>query len=140
MAAGYYRADTENDDRTDGSSEDGLVMLLTDLNLAGNTCITPAWHSWVSFPANGSQDIERNGQPPRRAPARHPHELQRHRPGLTIRLAALDYRSRPATRQTPQFPKHALVARLSGERPHLMPCEVRQRGGLWPEAGSRSQP
>jgi hypothetical protein len=38
--ADYYIADTENGDHIDDPSEDGLFMLLSDLNQAGNTFIT----------------------------------------------------------------------------------------------------
>jgi hypothetical protein len=40
MGADYYIADTENGDHIDDPSEDGLLMLLSDLNQAGNTFIT----------------------------------------------------------------------------------------------------
>ena len=40
MGADYYSADTENGDHMDDPSEEGLFMLLVDLNQAGNTFIT----------------------------------------------------------------------------------------------------
>jgi hypothetical protein len=56
MGADCYSADTENGDHIDDPSEDGLFMLLSGLNEAGNTFITitptdddPAWHASVTL-------------------------------------------------------------------------------------------
>jgi hypothetical protein len=40
IAAEYYGADTENGDRMDDPSEDGLFKLLSELNPASNTFVT----------------------------------------------------------------------------------------------------
>jgi hypothetical protein len=66
MGADYYSADTENGDHMDDPSEDGLFMLLSDLNQAGNTFITitpadddPAWYASVTLLADGTYEVER---------------------------------------------------------------------------------
>jgi len=113
-------------------------MRLADLNQVGKTFVIPAdedlaWYGSVSLLASGTYGTERNGPPH----GEH-HRDTRTSPSdiasdLIIWLAARDYPGRPAQTKPITF-EHALVARLLGERPHLMPCQVRRRGGLWPAA------
>jgi hypothetical protein len=95
MGADYYSADTENGDHTDDPSEDGLFMLLEDLDQTGNTfiTITPAaadlaWHASVTLLSSGSYEVER-ADPARneqhRDTATDPSDIAR---SLTIWLAA----------------------------------------------------
>jgi hypothetical protein len=110
MGADYYSADTENGDHLDDPSEDGLFMLVSDLNLAGNTFITstpaandPAWHASVTLLDDGTYEVER-GDPSRREQHRDsatsPNDIAR---DLTIWLAARDYPGRPARRSDADF-------------------------------------
>ena len=103
MGADYYTADTENGDHIDDPSEDGLFMLLSGLNQAGNSFITinpgdddPAWYASVTLPPGGTYDVER-ADPARgqqhRDTATDPSDIAR---DLTIWLAARHYPGRPA--------------------------------------------
>ena len=102
MGADYYRADTENGDYMDDPSEDGLLMLLEDLNLRGNTVlkVSPAahdsaWSASVKRLPIGTYELERS-DPPRgehhRDTASNPSSIARN---LTIWLAARSYPHRP---------------------------------------------
>jgi hypothetical protein len=110
MAADYYTADTENGDHMDDPSEDGLFMLLSDLNQAGNTFITitpadddPTWYASVTLLANSTYEVER-GDPAHseqhRDIATSPDDIAR---DLTIWLAGRDYPGRPARRSHTDF-------------------------------------
>jgi hypothetical protein len=65
MAADYYAADTEDGEHWDDPSEDGLFILLSDLNQAGNSFfrVTPAddstWYVTVTLLADGTYGVER---------------------------------------------------------------------------------
>jgi hypothetical protein len=110
MGADYYSADTENGDHMDDPSEDGLFMLLSDLNRAGNTFITitpadddPAWYASVTLLADGTYEVERadpshGGQ--HRDNATSPGDIAR---DLTIWLAARHYPGHPARRSNTDF-------------------------------------
>lgn len=105
MAAAYYSADTENGDHMDDPSEDGLFMLISDLNQAGNTFITitpasddPTWYASITLLADGSYEIERadpDHDEQHHSTATSPDDIAR---DLTIWLAARDYPNRPARR------------------------------------------
>lgn len=89
--------------------EDGLFMLLSNLNPAGSTFITitgagedPAWYAPVTLPGYGTFEVERNGtchgehdQPSRPGPATSP--------AASFCPAAGDYPGRPARRSTPDI-------------------------------------
>jgi len=109
MGADYYTADTENGGHLDDPSQDALLMLLGDLNQAGNTFITitpagqdPAWYASVTLLTDGTYEVER-GDPghgeQRRGTATRPDDIAR---DLTIWLAARDYPGRPGD-QTPTY-------------------------------------
>ncbi len=110
MGAGYYSADTENGDHIDDPSEDGLFMLLSDLNQAGNTFITitpadddPTWYASVTLLPSGTYEVERAD--PVRGEQHHdtatdPNDIAR---DLTIWLAARHYPRRPARRSNTDF-------------------------------------
>lgn len=64
MGAEYYRADSENGDRMDDPSEDGLYMLLEDLNGSDNTFVVikpdeadPAWRASVTTLREGGYEV-----------------------------------------------------------------------------------
>jgi hypothetical protein len=66
MGADYYRAETENGDHIDDPSEDGLFMLLSELNREGNSFvnISPAgggreWYVSISILPNGTYEVLR---------------------------------------------------------------------------------
>jgi hypothetical protein len=110
MGADYYSADTEDGDHIDDPSEDGLFMLLSDLNQAGNTFITitpadddPTWYASVTLLPDGTYDVER-ADPSRaeqhRDNATSPNDIAR---DLTIWLAARDYPGHPARRSNTDF-------------------------------------
>jgi hypothetical protein len=110
MGADYYTADTENGDHVDDPSEDGLFMLLEDLDQAGNTFITitpadddPAWYASVTLLPDGTYEVERadpsHGEQ-HRDTAASPNDITR---DLTIWLAARDYPGRPARRSSTDF-------------------------------------
>src|ERR1700735_4749214 len=103
MGADYCTADTENGDHIDDPSEDGLFMLLEDLDQAGNTFITitpadedPAWHASITLLPDGTYQLE----------SAHPACGEQHRGtatdpsgiahDLTIWLAARHYPGQPA--------------------------------------------
>jgi hypothetical protein len=103
--ADYYKADTANGDHMDDPSEDGLFMLLDDLEQANNAfmVITPAdsratWHASVTLRADGTYEVERS-DPGRSEQHRHTAtrlgEIAR---DLTIWLAARDKPGRPISR------------------------------------------
>ncbi len=105
-----YSADTENSDHLDEPSEDGLFMLIEDLDPDGNAFITitsahddPTWYASVTRLANGSYEVER-ADPARgehhQDTATSPDGIARE---LTIWLAARDYPNRPARRSNPNF-------------------------------------
>jgi hypothetical protein len=107
MGADYYSADTEDGDHVDDPSEDGLFMLLSDLNQAGNTFITitpaaddPAWYASVTLLPAGTYQVER-ADPARgeqhRDTATDPSDIAR---DLTIWLAARHYPGRPTRSNT----------------------------------------
>jgi hypothetical protein len=106
MAADYYSADTENGDHMDDPSEDGLFMLLSDLDTTGNTFITispasegSAWHASVTLLATGAYAVERTdgtrGEHDQGVQDS-PDDIARE---LTIWLAARDHPGRPTRRQ-----------------------------------------
>lgn len=110
MGADYYSADTENGDHIDDPSEDGLFMLLEDLDPAGNTFITitpagddPTWYASVTLLADGTYDVER-ADPSRgeqhRGTDTSPDDIAR---SLTTWLAARDYPRRPAGKSNTDF-------------------------------------
>lgn len=110
MAADYYSADTENGDHMDDPSEDGLFMLLSDLDEDGNTFLTitpadddPTWYASVTLLPSGAYEIERNdpshGDHDQRT-GTSPNDIAR---DLTIWLAARAYPGRPVRRSSPDF-------------------------------------
>jgi hypothetical protein len=103
MGADCYSADTENGDHIDDPSEDGLFMLLSGLDQAGNTFITikpadndSAWHASVTLLPSGACEVER-ADPARseqhRDTVNDPDDIAR---DLIIWLAARHYPGRPA--------------------------------------------
>jgi hypothetical protein len=107
MGADYYTADSENGDHLDDPSEDGLFMLLEDLDQAGNTFITitpagedPTWYASITLLPSGSYDVE-HADPAcgerHRDTATDPSDVAR---DLTIWLAARHYPGRPARSRT----------------------------------------
>jgi hypothetical protein len=110
MGADYYTADTENGDHIDDPSEDGLFMLLENLDQASNTFLTitpadddPAWYASVTLLADGTYEVER-ADPSRREQHRDAatsrNDIAR---DLTIWLAARDYPGRPTRRSNTDF-------------------------------------
>ena len=110
MGADYYSADTENGYHMDDPSEDGLFMLLGDLNQTGNTFITitpaaddPTWYASVTLLADGTYEVERadpsHGEQHRNN-ATSPDDIAR---DLTIWLAARDHPAAQSDDQTPTF-------------------------------------
>jgi hypothetical protein len=93
----YYYAETENGDHMADPSEDGLFMLLAELDHAGNTFITvkpardSAWYASVTLLEDGSYTVER------RDPVRQQHEFGTETDigkialDLTVWLADRDY-------------------------------------------------
>ena len=64
MGAEYYRADSENGDRMDDPSEDGLFMLFEDLDDADNTFVVikpdeahPTWYASVTTRREGGYEV-----------------------------------------------------------------------------------
>ncbi|MEW1549290.1 hypothetical protein [Streptomyces tsukubensis] len=79
MGADYYRADSEDGDRIDDPSEDGLFMMISDLDDSGNTFLTvrpdvpaPHWSATVTLVGtvggNGYEVVRRDS-------ARNEHEV-----------------------------------------------------------------
>jgi hypothetical protein len=103
MSADYYRAETENGDDMDDPSEDGLFMLLRELNRVGNTfvSITPAdsragWFASVSLLPNGTYETT-----PMARGGKHEVFVQTSADevahDLTLWLAKRDYSGRPVS-------------------------------------------
>ncbi|WP_432083607.1 hypothetical protein [Streptomyces sp. WAC 04229] len=66
MAAHYYCADSENGDHIDDPSEDGLFMLISDLNGSDNTFVViqpdeddPVWFASIAVLDQGGYEIVR---------------------------------------------------------------------------------
>ncbi|MFI9780427.1 hypothetical protein ACIHCV_38080 [Streptomyces sp. NPDC051956] len=66
MGAAYYRADSENGDHIEDSSEDALFMLIDDLNDSDNTFVVvqpdeddPVWFASVAVLDEGGYEIVR---------------------------------------------------------------------------------
>jgi hypothetical protein len=110
MGAHYYSADTENGDHIDDPSQDGLVMLLSDLNQSGNTFLTitpadddPTWYASVTLLADGTYEAERADpvcSEQHRDTTTDPNDIAR---DLTIWLAARHYPEQPARRSNTDF-------------------------------------
>jgi len=100
MTADYYAAETENGDHMDDPSEDGLFMLMTELNRTDNTfiSITPAerdagWFVAVSLLPSGIYEVIRMAQGGKQQVLT---EVSAHALAhdLTLWLAARDFPSR----------------------------------------------
>jgi hypothetical protein len=135
MGADYYNADTENGDHMDDPSEDGLFMLLSDLNRAGNTFISIApagndlaWSVTVTLLPDGTYEVGR-ADPSRDEQhcdnATSPNDIAR---DLTIWLAARDLRL-PS-----QKTNHSLVPGTACS--HTQPLAAT----AWPRTGSSARP
>jgi hypothetical protein len=110
VAADYYSADSENGDHMDDPSEDGLFMLISDLNQAGNTFVTitpadddPTWYASVTLLPAGTYEVERADpahSEQHRDTSTSPDDIAR---DLTTWLTARDYPNRPARRSRTDF-------------------------------------
>lgn len=122
MGADYYAADTENGDHMDDPSEDGLYMLIEDLNDADNTFLTinPA-DTNLPWWATVAREEESGFEIVRRDPSRNEHEVTldtdigRIAADLTIWLTGRDFGrgKRPPTAEPVRF---TLTTQRGGEQ------------------------